>query len=349
MQWPSSCRLLAAALLSLGLAACTAETGPGGVPLGSNDVDEPETPLCPVPPPDRLANAPLTLATFTIDEVGVLSTRDDEALACLVAAYDLVVVHDLGAPPYPGNFGDGTAYRPSQPAADFFDAMRRHGFDYVMAPEDTGHTPTNKQNSGLTVWPVTFYKPDRLRLAQDKPSGYIDPDRTANPNYDRVPFALAFVTADGFFDFYVISVDLADSREKASRRRFELGALTGWLSQYASNERDVFVSGGFEFADCEEVASNLPPILIAVDDNCQATNISNKRPTAGWLVLQGTTVELAGEPVVIDIIREMRPFWAYRYAEPYPGDPLNYGLFEATYSGHDPVVLGVIPPSDDED
>ncbi|HKY95399.1 MAG TPA: hypothetical protein VJL84_08835 [Kiloniellales bacterium] len=345
MQWPSSCRLLAAALLSLGLAACTDDSGQ---PLVTGLPDEPEPPVCPVPPPEALGGAPLTLATFTIDGIGVYSTREDEALACLVAPYDLVVVHDLGAPPYPGTFGDGEAYRPAQPAADFFDAMRRHGFDYVMAPEDTGHVPTNKLNSGLTVWPVTFYKPDRVRLAQDRPSGYIDPDRTANPSYDRVPFALAFVTADGFYDFYVVSVDLAEGREKASRRRFELGALTGWLSQYAGGERDVFVSGGFDFNDCSEVAG-LPPILIALDDNCQATNVSNKRPTAGWLVLEGPSAEITGEPVVLDMIREMQPFWVYTFGEGYPGDPLNYQLFASTYSGHKPVILGVIPPSDDAD
>jgi len=346
MPWPQTCRLLAAALLSLGLAACADESGG---PLVTGLPDEPDPPVCPVPPPEELAGVPLTLATFTIDGVGVYSTRDNEALACLVAPYDVVVVHDLGAPPYPGSFGDGDPYRPAQPAADFFDAMRRAGFDYVMAPEDTGHVPTNKLNSGLTTWPVTFYKPNRVRLAQDRPSGYIDPDRTANPNWDRVPFALAFVTADGFYDFYVVSVDLAEGREKASRRRFELGALTGWLSQFASNERDVFVSGGFDFNDCAEVASNLPPVLIAVDDNCQATNISNKRPTAGWLVLQGATASIAGEPIALDMIRLMQSFWVYKYGPEYPGDPLNYGLFAQTYSGHKPVILGVIPPPGDED
>ena len=339
-------RVLAPAALSLLLAACAGDEGMTNV---ATLPDEPDPPICPVPPPEGLAGAPLTLATFTIDGIGVYSTRDNEALACLVAPYDLVVVHDLGAPPYPGTFGDGEAYRPAQPAANFFDAMRRHGFDYVMAPEDTGHVPTNKLNSGLTVWPVTFYKPNRVRLAQDRPSGYIDPDRTANPNYDRVPFALAFVTADGRYDFYVVSVNLAEGREKASRRRFELGALTGWLSQFASNERDVFVSGGFDFNDCSEVAGNLPPILIAVDDGCQATNISNKRPTAGWLVLRGATAALAGEPVVLDVIREMQSFWVYKYGAGYPGEPLNYGLFAQTYSGHKPVILGVVPPAGDED
>jgi hypothetical protein len=302
-----------------------------------------------VPPPAELAGAPLTLVTFTIDNIGVYTTRDNEALACMVAAYDLVVLHDLGAPPYPGSFADGEAYRPSQPAAVFFDAMRRAGFEYVLAPEDTGHVPTNKLNSGLTVWPVTFYKPNRVRLAQDRPSGYIDPDRTDNPNFDRVPFALAFETAEGGYDFIVVSVDLAETREKASRRRFELSALTGWLSQYAADERDIFVSGGFDFTDCGELASSLPPVLIAVEEECQATDLGGKRPTSGWLVLEGATASLAGPPAVLDMVAAMEPFWAIKFGPDYPGDPLDIPLFSQTYSSHRPVVLGVVPPPGDED
>jgi hypothetical protein len=90
-------------------------------------------------------------------------------------------------------------------------------------------------------------------------------------------------------------------------------------------------------------------VLIAVDDNCQATNISNKRPTAGWLVLQGATASIAGEPIALDMIRLMQSSWVYKYGPEYPGDPLNYGLFAQTYSGHKPVILGVIPPPGDED
>lgn len=345
MHWPTSCRLSLVAALLLGLAACAdGSSGPS-----ASMTDAPEAPLCPVPPPDSVAGAPLTLATFTIDGAGVYSTRDNEALACLVAPYDLVVVHGLGTVPYAGTFPDGQPYRPSQAAADLFDAFRRQGFEYVMAPEDTGHVPTNHLSSGLTTYPVVFFKPDRVHVAQDKPSGYIDPDRTANPNYDRVPFAVAFERADGFYDFYVVSVELAEGSLKDARRRFELGALTGWLQQNAQNERDVFISGGFDFNDCDEIASNLPPILEPADHNCVTTNISNKRPTAGWLVLRGGTGEVMGEPAVINIIREMQPFWVYKYGEGYPGDPLDFGLFAQTYSGHKPVVIGIIPSSDDED
>jgi len=345
---PSTCRLLAAALLSLGLAACAAESGPGGQPLVSGLPEEPDPPVCPVPMPEELAGAPLTLVSFTIDDLGVYSKRDNEALACLVGLYDLVVPHGLGAPPYAHTFADGEAYRPSAAAAQFFDTMRLAGYEYVMAPEDTGHVPTNRLNSGLTTWPVVFYKPDRLRVAQDRPSGYIEPDRTANPNFDRVPFAVAFQTIDGRYDFMVVSVELAEGREKASRRRFELSALTGWLSKYASNERDVYISGGFDFADCSEIGA-LPPALTWSDAGCRPTDVALKRPSDGWLVLEGGNGNIWGKPAIVNIIAEMQPFWFYKEGPDYPGDPLNQLLFNSVYAGSRPVVLPIAPPPDDVD
>ena len=50
----------------------------------------------------------------------------------------------------------------------------------------------------------------------------------------------------------------------------------------------------------------------------------------------------------------MQPFWVYRWGAGYPGgggeeSALDVVLFSQTYSGHNPVVLGVIPTAGDED
>ena len=248
----------AAAILGLtALAACAAEgEAPppqvGSVPPAAVE-EEPEPPVCPVPLPDGLAGPGLTVASFTIDKLGIYSSRANGALACLLAPFDLVVVHGLAAPPYEGSFANGEPYRPEPAATAFFEAMRQHGFRYAMAPEDTGPGDRNQLNSDLTVWPAVFMKEARLMVDPSRPSGYIEPDRSANQTYARVPYALALQTRDGSYDFLLLSVDLAGDRGDAQRRRYELSALSGWLQQNRKGEQDVLVAGGFNFANLDVV------------------------------------------------------------------------------------------------
>ena len=55
---------------------------------------------------------PLKICSFNIQFLGQSKVRDDVALANLIKDYDVVVVQELIAPPYPGTFPDGTPFQP---------------------------------------------------------------------------------------------------------------------------------------------------------------------------------------------------------------------------------------------
>ena len=56
---------------------------------------------------------------------------------------------------------------------------------------------------------ITYYKSNKVGPATDIPSGFLATDRSANPSYERVPYAFDFRTPDNNLDFVLISVHLA--------------------------------------------------------------------------------------------------------------------------------------------
>ena len=93
---------------------------------------------------------PISICSFNIQFLGNSRSRDDIALANLVAPYDIVVVQELVSPPYAGTFPDGTPLKPDAESAEFFDAMRGHGFQYVISeigkdPDQRDYIVSNKK------------------------------------------------------------------------------------------------------------------------------------------------------------------------------------------------------------
>ena len=119
----------------------------------------------------------ISVVSFNIQFLGNSTTRDDEALAALMAPHDIVVVQELVSPPFDGVFPGGTPFNPDEQSAEFFDAMATHGFEFVMSPEDTGTGDTIHRNGSSTEWWVTFFKPDVVQPADDLPRGYLADDR----------------------------------------------------------------------------------------------------------------------------------------------------------------------------
>jgi hypothetical protein len=103
---------------------------------------------------------PISVCSFNIQFLGNSRSRDDAALADVVAPYDIVVVQELVSPPYAGTFPDGTEVKPDAESAEFFDAMRSHGFQYVISEEDTGSGDNIHRNGSSTEWWVAFYRPN---------------------------------------------------------------------------------------------------------------------------------------------------------------------------------------------
>ena len=138
-----------------------------------------------------------------------------------------MVVQELVAPPFAGNYPDGSAYKPDKEAQVFFEAMNAHGFDYILSEEDTGTNDTIHVNSTATEWWVCFYKPDIVEPAPNLPHGYLASDRSNHKYYERVPYAFAFRTLESGTDFVLVPVHLkpCDGSTAKERRQHELASI----------------------------------------------------------------------------------------------------------------------------
>lgn len=223
----------------------------------------------------------IKVCSFNIQFLGQSTRRRDAALATVVKNYDIVVVQELVAPPFPGTFPDGTPFKPDPEAGAFFGAMKSLGFSYWLSEEDTGTGPENHKNSTATEWFVTFYKENSVQPAKDLPHGFLDKDRTDHRDFERVPYAFSFRTTQGKMDFVLISVHLQPDASGESRRRQELAAIARWIDQNdEGGEQDFIVLGDMNIEDSEELTRVLPGGFVSLNNESRVTN-TNQRAGAG--------------------------------------------------------------------
>ncbi|UCC40305.1 MAG: hypothetical protein JSV96_02290 [Candidatus Aminicenantes bacterium] len=217
---------------------------------------------------------PLTICSFNIQFLGHYKKRDDAALSKILTGYDIVVVQELVAPPYTGAFPDGNAFNPDAESAEFFDEMKSRGFKYVLSEEDTGTNDEIHESGPATEWWVCFYKPEKVKEAGDLPSGFLAADRSNHDDYERVPYAFAFRTADDKLDFVFISVHLqpGDSNADQSRRKHELETIASWIDSNDEIEKDFIILGDMNIKDDEELTESCPAGFKSLNNECVATN-----------------------------------------------------------------------------
>lgn len=314
------------------------------------------------------SNGPLgsvSICSFNIQFLGQSTIRDNASLAELVSGYDIVVVQELLAPPYAGAFLDGAPFRPDPEATAFFDEMKSHGFRFVLSEEDTGKSASNKNNGSATEWFVVFYRPNGITTANDLPSGFLASDRTANVDYDRVPYAFSFRTRDNNLDFVLISVHLRPSpgTVNAARRKHELASIGRWVQSRNSPEKDYIILGDMNIESAAELISATPPGFKSVNyykadaqhpaDYCLPTNTNrNSRKPYDHVMLNLTHTreyDSSSGFKVIDLVQAMRSKWPQPSDDPYPGDPYDHDAFRFVYSDHNPVVVQLIVPDRDDD
>lgn len=298
----------------------------------------------------------LTICSFNIQFLGNSTARDNAALADIVKGYDVVVVQELVAPPYAGKFPNGEAFKPDPQAARFFDAMRQHGFSFVLSEEDTGTGDTIHLNSTATEWWVTFYKPGKVRPAPDLPGGFLAGDRSNHPDYERVPYAFPFRAADGTADFVLISVHLmpGDGRADAARRKQELGAIKRWIDAQNVKEKDYVILGDMNIENATELRSVTPTGFISLNDECRPTNTTPKGPKPYDHVMihpvYTKEIDWQFDFQVVNLINAMRPYWKKQSSARYPGDePYDHNEFRKNYSDHHPVLFRLSLPTRDDD
>lgn len=295
----------------------------------------------------------ISVCSFNIQFLGNSRSRDDQALADVVAPYDIVVVQELVSPPYAGTFPDGTPLKPDAEAAEFFDAMRRHGFQYVISEEDTGSGEKIHRNGSSTEWWVSFFKPNRVAPASDLPHGFIAADRSDNLHFERVPYAFPFRTLDSHLDFVLISVHLQPGSGPANRARRaeELATIAQWIDLHDQTEHDFVILGDMNIENAKELSAATPPGFISLNDECRATNTNVNSPKPYDHVMINPTwtreIDYAYDMQVVNLLEELQDDW--HSSSPYPGAPYNHNAFRAVYSDHHPVVFRFTIPAVDDD
>lgn len=307
---------------------------------------------------NSLLAAPIKVCSFNIQFLGNTAKRDDAALASILINYDIVVVQELDAPPYAGTFPDGSAYKPSAKAAMFFDAMKANGFQYALSEEDTGPGKKNHLNSSATEWWVTFFKPAVVKLANDLPNGFLSQQLTANPDFDRVPFAFGFRSADAKIDFVLISVHLRPSAglKNKARRQHELAAIAAWVHTHNQHEKNFFILGDTNIENASELIDDLPSGFESLNRVCLPTNtnVNNRKPYDQIMFEPQFTANKIDSNYgfhVVDLIPTMKPIWKSKNpGKKYPGDnPYNHNSFRQYYSDHDPVDFKIVPLATGDD
>ena len=298
----------------------------------------------------------LTVCSINIKWLGYYEERECEALGHVLSNYDVIVIQEIVAPPYPGTFPNGEPYKPDPEVTAFFDEMAQaRGYDYLLSEEDTGRSSANHYNSSWTEWYAVFYDHTKLEVASGLPQEFIADDVTANPAFDRVPHAFSLRHLETGFDFVLISVHLraGDGQAHEVKRAGELEAIAAWVDAQTSDEEHYIVLGDMNFEDCSEILAIVPDDFLFLNPdpsgNCLGTNTSlgTKHPYDNVLYTQEVPLDPIFGMRVIDLVTGLAAIW-----NPF-GDPIEEAYSELDFvkriSDHNPIVFTIQLPSGDQD
>ena len=318
---------------------------------------------------------PFLVCSFNIQFLGSSRVRNNKALAEILSQQgcDIVAIQELVAPPdltqlpasphyqsnTPATFPTGAPLNPKENVTDFFMRMYQAGYDsFILSEEDTGRSAKNHTNSTATEWWVTFYRSSKVVHAPDLPQGFLADQVTAHPHWDRVPYAFAFRSVEGEFDFVLISVHLRPGTGPANRERraSELREIGRWVRQQQEShpEKDYIILGDMNIYNEAELLQATPVGFISLNTAAKwatNTNVRNPYPYDHVMVdpLQTTEVPTENNFVVLDLLELARPYWDSE--EPYPGHSESYlhNEFRFHFSDHHPIGFYVYPTLVDSD
>ncbi len=301
-----------------------------------------------LPPPDELVSWQIPMS----QAIQAISGMNPTEEACQECTTDLPV-------------------KPSDKSTRFFKAMADAGFrDFILSESDTG-PKTIRTNGSASEWWVTFFDPEKVKVAPDLPHGFLSPQLAGPREYERTPYAFPFRTRDGKFDFVIVSTHLRPGAAEAERRGEELRAISRWKS-LSRKEKDFIPLGDMNIesrGEFEEIVPRRPdgtPEWETLNRDFVATNTnlgrsgnqrSTGKPYDHVLVDRKHTrpEEVPGNFEVINLHREMRDRWALlNPGLPYPGGDergsgYDHDEFRATYSDHHPVAFEILSPGRDDD
>lgn len=291
----------------------------------------------------------IKICSFNVKFIGNYEKRDNKSLASFLNQYDIVVVQEMVSPPVVGKYPDGKNFKVDKESAAFLNAMTGKGFKYILSSEDTGKGKKNHRNGSVTEWFIAFYRPDVVSNI-DTFNDFIDEDRSANPNYTRVPHAFSFKSINGKLDFTLISVHLEAGRgKKAREKRFkEFKSIQKWINKNNENEKDFIVLGDMNIESKSELDNVIFNGYKSLNGECKTTTIAKTRISPYDHVFYSNTYtkkELKNNFVITNLIKTMKPYWKPSNGE-YPENRPK--LFEQYYSDHFPISFSLIPIKDDD-
>lgn len=295
----------------------------------------------------------LDICSFNIQFLGSSKERDNVSLAWAVSECEIVAIQELVAPPFPGQFPDGSPYKPDPQSAAFFQEMDKLGYAYVLSEEDTGTGERLHVNSSSTEWWAVFYKAEWVEIADTLPMGFLADDRSDHPDYERVPYAFPFRTRDGKSDFVLINVHFkpGDGPSERARRKEELNAIFRWIDGVDEREGDFIILGDMNFKNRAEIEDILPEPWLSLNDEAKATNTNINGPKPYDHILfrpqKSREIDRAFDFKVLDLIQSMGKRW--RRSEAYPGDPYDHNRFRRYFSDHHPIMFRWHSASADDD
>lgn len=213
----------------------------------------------------RLLNA----CSFNMRFIGSGDHKQYQAMADMLAVYDLVIVQELVAPPETLTFA-GITIASSMGSETFFTVMHSKGFAHALSEGKTGDN-NNTTRGNTSEYFVVFYKPNVLTYVPAR-SGFIDAPLVANNVFSRVPWKFHFRTVDGTLDFTAIDVHLKPDQGNASARKAELAFVAAHAN--ADGERDQLIVGDMNFYTCAEMEAALPSGYSSLNAACLITNIA---------------------------------------------------------------------------
>lgn len=299
----------------------------------------------------------VSTCSFNIQFVGHFLAKREAPLAAIVDDCDVVVVQELVAPPVDGTFPDGEPFEADPQARELFDAMADVGFDFVLSEEDTGTNDQIHLNGPQTEWFVAFFDADRLKPADDLPSGFLAEDRSNHPDFERVPYAFAFRTTDDLVDFVLVSVHLMPGSGPAARARRaeEMRAIARWIDENDdAGEHDFIVVGDMNLESRQELIDVTPPGFVSLNNQFLPTNTQRDESYDHVMLnpYRTSEVDLRFGFLVLDLRTALESAWdELGTGQPYPGDQSAYdhNAFRMAFSDHNPVVFKLVIPSEDDD
>jgi len=296
----------------------------------------------------------IRICSFNIQFLGHFKERDNLTLSKLMKPFDVVVVQEMVAPPVSGIFpSNGQKFEADLESRTFVEAMEKQGFNYWLSTEDTGPTK-NHVNSSASEWWITFYRANKVLPDRSRFYGFIDSSLTFNPNFERVPYAMPFMSIDGSSTFTLVSLHLkpGDSPSDRKRRQVELGYLFNWIKNQDGDNLDYIALGDCNIYQDQEFIAFKKDSIFSLNQACLNTNtkvyedkLKGKPYDHVFFTPSSSEEILLNSFQVVDIMELIKADFKQR-GEVFPYLPYNHDLFRTKFSDHLPVSFDYILGND---